>query len=54
MQCSLRGIGFESGLWNLEVFYPNGDRFQDPEQVIEERDRAFAKLKELGIDPNEL
>ncbi|MGB3310579.1 MAG: Uma2 family endonuclease [Nodosilinea sp.] len=48
------GIRFELFESGLEVFYPNGDRFKDPEQVIEERDRAFAKLKELGIDPNEL
>ncbi len=48
------GIRFELFEGELEVFYPNGDRFKDPEQVIEERDRAFAKLKELGIDPNEL
>ena len=50
----LLGIRFELFESGLEVFYPNGDRFKDPEQVIEERDRAFAKLKELGIDPNEL
>jgi Uma2 family endonuclease len=48
------GIRFELFESGLEVFYPNGDRFKDPEQVIEERDRAFTKLKELGIDPNEL
>jgi Uma2 family endonuclease len=48
------GIRFELFETGLEVFYPNGDRFQDPEDVIQERDRAFAKLKELGIDPNEL
>lgn len=48
------GIRFELFEAGLEVFYPNGDRFQDPEDVIQERDRAFAKLKELGIDPSEL
>jgi Uma2 family endonuclease len=50
----LLGIRFELFESGLEVFYSNGDRFKDPEQVIEERDRAFAKLKELGIDLNEL
>ncbi len=55
------GIRFELFESGLEVFYPSGDRFKDPEAVIEERDRlqqerdrAFAKLKELGIDPSEL
>lgn len=48
------GIRFELFETGLEVFYPNGDRFQDPEDVIQERDRAFAKLKEVGIDPSEL
>ena len=55
------GIRFELFETGLEVFYPSGDRFKDPEDVIEERDRlqqerdrAFAKLTELGIDPSEL
>lgn len=55
------GIRFELFETGLEVFYPSGDRFKDPEEVIEERDRlqqerdrAFAKLTELGIDPSEL
>lgn len=57
----LLGIRFELFDTGLEVFYPNGDRFQDPEKVImereqlqQERDRAFAKLRELGIDPSQL
>lgn len=64
----LLGIRFELFDTGLEVFYPNGDRFQDPEEVIvereqlqqerdraqQERDRAFAKLRELGIDPSQL
>jgi hypothetical protein len=64
----LLGIRFELFDTGLEVFYPNGDRFQDPEMVIvereqfqqerdqaqQERDRAFAKLRELGIDPSQL
>lgn len=59
------GIRFELLESGLEIFYPNGDRFQDPEELMEERDqakqerdqaqqerdRAFAKLRELGIDP---
>ncbi len=48
------GIRFELWETGLEVFYPNGDRFQDPEAVLVERDLAFAKLKELGIDPTQL
>ena len=55
------GIRFELFETGLEVFYPSGDRFKDPEEVIEERDRlqqerdrAFAKLTELGIDPSKL
>ncbi|NMF84424.1 Uma2 family endonuclease [Nodosilinea sp. P-1105] len=48
------GIRFELWETGLEVFYPNGDRFQDPEVVLAERDLAFAKLRELGIDPTQL
>jgi Uma2 family endonuclease len=62
------GIRFELSEQGLEVLYPNGQRFQDPETVIEahdqvqqerdqlrqERNRAFAKLEELGIDPTQL
>lgn len=55
------GIRFEMTEDGLEVFYPNGERFKDPEEVFEERDRAaaerdraFAKLREMGIDPEQL
>ncbi|WP_255611350.1 MULTISPECIES: hypothetical protein [unclassified Synechocystis] len=36
----------------LKLFFPNGEPFKDPETLFEERDRAFAKLRELGIDPS--
>lgn len=49
---------FEDG---LAIFYPDGEPFKEPEEFIEERDRAlqqrdraFAKLRELGIDPEQL
>lgn len=49
---------FEDG---LAVFYPNGEPFKtftelanERNQLANERDKAFAKLKELGIDPNTL
>jgi Uma2 family endonuclease len=49
---------FEDG---LRVFTPQGERFKDPEEFAEERDRtqaklnrALAKLQELGIDPDQL
>lgn len=55
------GIRFEMSEDGLAVFYPNGERFKEPNDVFEERDqaqqerdRAFAKLRELGIDPTEL
>ncbi|TRU05628.1 MAG: Uma2 family endonuclease, partial [Microcystis sp. Msp_OC_L_20101000_S702] len=62
------GIRFEMFEEGLEVFYPNGERFKDPETLFEERnqaqqernqaqqerDRAFARLRELGIDPTQL
>jgi Uma2 family endonuclease len=35
----LLGIRFELFDTGLEVFYPNGDRFQDPEMVIVEREQ---------------
>ncbi|MDB9525331.1 Uma2 family endonuclease [Oscillatoria sp. CS-180] len=62
------GIRFEMFDDGLAVFYPNGERFKDPDelreerdqaqrerdQIQQERDRAFEKLRELGIDPNQL
>jgi Uma2 family endonuclease len=55
------GLRFEMGSNGLEIFYPNGERFKDPGEFMEERDRAqaerdraFAKLRELGIDPTQL
>jgi Uma2 family endonuclease len=55
------GIRFDLFDDGLAVFTPDGERFKDPDEVFEalnqaqqERDRAFAKLKELGIDPSEL
>jgi len=49
---------FEDG---LAIFYPDGEPFKEPEEFIEERDRAmeqrdraFAKLRELGVDPEQL
>lgn len=78
----LLGIRFELFEDGLAIFYPNGDIFQDPvdvmenfenlqgqfsqvqserdqiqeerDQIQEERDRLAAKLRELGIDPNQL
>ncbi|NES74105.1 MAG: Uma2 family endonuclease, partial [Okeania sp. SIO2D1] len=48
------GIKFELGKDGLVVFYPDGERFKDPGEFAEERDQAFAKLRELGIDPTTL
>ena len=56
---------FETG---LAVFYPDGEPFQEPEEILIDRDqarqaqaqtqekldRALAKLKELGIDPGQV
>lgn len=49
---------FEDG---LAIFYPDGERFKEPGEFIEERDRAqqdrdraYAKLRELGVDPNQM
>ncbi|MEC4803305.1 MAG: Uma2 family endonuclease [Jaaginema sp. PMC 1079.18] len=54
-------IRFELFADGLAIFYPDGEPFKHPEEFIEERDearrerdRAFAKLKELGINPDEL
>ena len=45
----------------LAIFYPDGEPFKDPDELFnerdqaqQERDRAFAKLRELGVDPSEL
>jgi hypothetical protein len=48
------GIRFEMFEDGLAIFHPNGERFKDPSEFIEERDRAFAKLRDLGIDPADL
>lgn len=57
----LLGIRFELTEDGLAVFHPNGQPFKDPEAFAlgeevakAERDRAFAKLRELGIDPADL
>ncbi len=55
------GIQFGWTENGLIVSYPDGEPFKDPEEVMaerdqvkSERDRAFAKLRELGIDPEQL
>lgn len=55
------GIKFDMYDDGLALFYPDGERFKDPEELFEERnqtqrklDRAIAKLRELGVDPDEL
>jgi len=48
------GVRFEMFADGLALFYPNGESFNDPDTILEERDRAFAKLRELGIDPSDL
>ncbi|MFZ9738602.1 MAG: Uma2 family endonuclease [Prochlorotrichaceae cyanobacterium] len=48
------GVRFEMTPEGLLLFYPNGDPFQDPNTAFAERDRAFAKLRELGINPADL
>lgn len=54
-------IRFELFDDGLAVFYPNGESFKEPEEILIERDqtqdkldRAMAKLKELGVDPEEV
>ena len=48
------GIRFDWFESSLAIFYPGGEAFKDPETFIEERDRAFAKLREFGVDPEQL
>ncbi|WP_421654361.1 hypothetical protein [Leptothermofonsia sp. ETS-13] len=55
------GIRFELAEDGLMVFYPDGELFKNPDAFIEERDRikeerdrAFARLRELVIDPEQL
>jgi Uma2 family endonuclease len=50
----LLNIRFALGARGLEIFYPNGEPFKEPGDFADERDRAFAKLRELGIDPEQL
>jgi Uma2 family endonuclease len=48
------GIQFSWAEDGLRIAYPDGEPFKDPEEIMAERDRAFAKLRELGIDPTQL
>lgn len=48
------GVRFEMFADGLTMFYPTGEPFNDPDTILEERDRAFAKLRELGINPSDL
>ncbi|HSM82455.1 MAG TPA: Uma2 family endonuclease [Nodosilinea sp.] len=55
------GIHFDMFEDGLALFYPDGEPFKDPEDLLQERsevqqklDRALAKLQELGIDPDDL
>ncbi len=55
------GIRFDMFEDGLMLFYPDGQPFQDPEELLQERnqtqqrlDRAIAKLRELGVDPQTL
>lgn len=57
----LLNIRFEMFEDGLAVFYPDGEQFKEPVEFIEERNQAqkerniaFAKLRELGIDPSQL
>ena len=62
----LLGVRFELFAEGLGVFYPQGEPFKgepfkdlgafiaERDRVQEERDRAFAKLREWGIDPEQL
>jgi Uma2 family endonuclease len=54
------GIKFDMFEDGLALFYPDGERFKDPEELFQERnqtqrklDRAIARLRELGIDSTE-
>ncbi|MEB3231442.1 MAG: Uma2 family endonuclease [Leptolyngbyaceae bacterium] len=54
-------IRFELFDDGLAVFYPNGEPFKEPEEILVELDqtqskldRAMAKLKELGVDLDEV
>lgn len=48
------GLRFEMEADDLAIFYPDGQRFEDPQNWIAERDKAWAKLRELGVDPEQL
>ena len=48
------GVRFEMFADGLTLFYPTGETFNDPDTILAERDHAFAKLRELGINPSDL
>jgi Uma2 family endonuclease len=54
-------IRFELSGEGLELYHPDGEPFKEPGELFaerdlarQERDRALAKLRELGIDPETL
>lgn len=47
-------IRFELGAAGLAVFYPDGEPFKTLAEFAQERDRLAAKLRELGINPDEV
>ena len=58
---SLLNIRFELSGEGLELYHPDGELFKEPGELFaerdlarQERDRALAKLRELGIDPETL
>lgn len=48
------GIRFELTEPELNLYHPNGNSFTTYTQEKQRADRLAAKLKELGINPNEL
>jgi hypothetical protein len=46
----LLGIRFDLFEDGLEVFYPSGDRFKDPEEVFEERNQAYLEREQLRAE----
>jgi len=50
----LLGIRFERGESELEIFYPNGEKFKDPAEFADERDQIAQERDQLAQERDQL
>ncbi|MGA1263157.1 MAG: Uma2 family endonuclease [Prochlorothrix sp.] len=50
----LLGIRFEMGESELEIFYPNGEKFKDPTELAQERDQLAQERDQISQERDQL